>query len=323
LRDTGRGIDPELMPTIFDMFKQAEPAARACRPGWASAWRSCGQLVELHGGAHRGRVRPDATRARCFRVSLALAVSDMPDEDMEAAQPRAWLCRPAACWWSTTDQASVETLRRLLETEGMQVLQACERRTGAAPRAQKNGRRRPHRHRHAADGRHQLLAALRREQRANGVPVIAGDGPGCDGRCRTRARFGLHGAPCQAGVDQSPPRGPGRCVLPAGRPTDSSSQSMGAELLELALAAGAMATWEIDFETRAMSGSPQMRELMGVNDAHQLASVGSFEQCLYPDDLPLFREAMAAAAHGKELCCELRLRHSDGRIARVLDVRPG
>lgn len=95
-----------------------------------------------------------------------------------------------------------------------------------------------------------------------------------------------------------------------------TDQRMNTQMLDIALIEGAMAMWEIDFETRSMCGSAKLRELVA-NEEANLSTVSGFEQCLYPDDLPLFREALMAAAHGKELRCELRLRRNDGRIGRV------
>jgi PAS domain S-box-containing protein len=50
VRDTGRGISPELLPRVFDLFVQGEPGARA-QTGLGIGLALAKQIVELHGGS--------------------------------------------------------------------------------------------------------------------------------------------------------------------------------------------------------------------------------------------------------------------------------
>ena len=67
--DTGRGIDPVAMTTIFDLFARAASDVRGFGVGLAATRR----LVELHGGTIQARSE-GVGRGAQFRVSLPLAI---------------------------------------------------------------------------------------------------------------------------------------------------------------------------------------------------------------------------------------------------------
>jgi signal transduction histidine kinase/CheY-like chemotaxis protein len=81
--DTGHGIAPELLPFIFDRFRQADSSSTRAHGGLGLGLALVKHLVELHGGsvvAHSAGEGKGAT----FIVNLPLTIADIA----EAAAPR-------------------------------------------------------------------------------------------------------------------------------------------------------------------------------------------------------------------------------------------
>jgi CheY-like chemotaxis protein len=53
IRDNGRGIDPEMVPRVFDLFSQADQSVGRSREGLGIGLSLVKGLVELHGGSVR------------------------------------------------------------------------------------------------------------------------------------------------------------------------------------------------------------------------------------------------------------------------------
>jgi signal transduction histidine kinase len=68
--DTGAGIPTDLLPHVFERFRQAASTTRA--PGLGLGLAIVRQLVELHGGSVTAANRSDGSGAR-FTVVLPLA----------------------------------------------------------------------------------------------------------------------------------------------------------------------------------------------------------------------------------------------------------
>lgn len=69
--DTGKGIEPELLPYIFDRFRQAEDTSNETQTGLGLGLSIASHLVELHGGTI-GVESPGVGQGATFTVRLPL-----------------------------------------------------------------------------------------------------------------------------------------------------------------------------------------------------------------------------------------------------------
>jgi len=74
LRDTGIGIDPALLPRIFDMFVQIDPGSTRARSGLGIGLALTRRLVELHEGSIEARSE-GAGKGTTFIVRLPLVAA--------------------------------------------------------------------------------------------------------------------------------------------------------------------------------------------------------------------------------------------------------
>jgi PAS domain S-box-containing protein len=75
--DTGEGISPELLPHVFERFRQAERAGARAREGLGLGLSIVRHLVELHGGSVRAD-SPGPGRGATFTVRLPLMAVQVP-----------------------------------------------------------------------------------------------------------------------------------------------------------------------------------------------------------------------------------------------------
>ena len=124
VEDTGRGIAPDLLPFVFDRFRQGGVAMRRrADKGLGLGLAIVRQLVELHGGAVSAHSEGEGQGAR-FTVTLPLARGAVASEGQAA---------PGACPWSLEglrvlvvedERDSREFYRVALERCGAEVLAA-------------------------------------------------------------------------------------------------------------------------------------------------------------------------------------------------------
>jgi two-component system CheB/CheR fusion protein len=176
VRDTGRGIAPEALPHVFEMFRQADPASTRMLGGLGIGLAVVHTLVALHGGRVEAG-SPGVGQGSVFKVWLPLAAAPHA-ADAEGGVPSHPSLAQRRVLVVDDDPASVETMRRLLENEGMHVVQASSA-AEALAHAKKNrfdivvtDVAMPD-----MDG-HALVAALRRDKRNGGAPIVAVSGLG-------------------------------------------------------------------------------------------------------------------------------------------------
>jgi PAS domain S-box-containing protein len=85
VRDTGIGIEPEMLPRVFDMFTQVSRSRRQAQPGLGIGLTLVRNLVELHGGSVEAR-SAGLGKGSEFVVRLPVA-KFQPAAKATAAQP--------------------------------------------------------------------------------------------------------------------------------------------------------------------------------------------------------------------------------------------
>jgi PAS domain S-box-containing protein len=93
VRDTGAGIRPELLPVIFDRFKQGESGSTRNQGGLGIGLALVRHLVELHGGSVTAE-SPGEGQGSTFRVKLPL-VAALVQPTQERVHPTAGQPVPA------------------------------------------------------------------------------------------------------------------------------------------------------------------------------------------------------------------------------------
>jgi PAS domain S-box-containing protein len=125
VEDTGIGIDPALLPRVFDLFVQGSQALDRARGGLGLGLTLVKRLVELHGGKVDA-ASEGAGRGSCFTVRLPATARPAP------AVPGTRMPKPARRRIVIVEDHddSRTVLRHLLELEGHEVHAAADGATG-------------------------------------------------------------------------------------------------------------------------------------------------------------------------------------------------
>jgi len=82
--DTGRGISPEMLPRVFDLFAQAESGSSRAEGGLGIGLTLARRLAELHGGTVDA-ASDGPGRGSCFTVELPLADERQADPSRQGS----------------------------------------------------------------------------------------------------------------------------------------------------------------------------------------------------------------------------------------------
>jgi two-component system CheB/CheR fusion protein len=120
--DSGQGIDPEFLPYVFEIFRQADASSSRRHEGMGIGLALVKQLAELHGGS----VRAESAGIGCgatFAVSIPLYLAEAPASPAETSAPTAAL-KGKSILVVDDSRETIEMLTSLLTIEGAQVERA-------------------------------------------------------------------------------------------------------------------------------------------------------------------------------------------------------
>jgi CheY-like chemotaxis protein len=150
-RDSGAGIEPSVLPRIFNAFDQGEQTITRSSAGWDWGWRSPSALADLHGGT----IRAESEGKGCGRGSRSSCPRARPSNASSTRSSRSPARR------DDTPRSRILLVEDHLDTQ--RTLAAAAR----APRL----RRRHRRQRRRRDGRPSVARVARRA----GVDLIISD----------------------------------------------------------------------------------------------------------------------------------------------------
>src|SRR5262249_10353635 len=122
VEDTGQGIEPDFLPQVFEMFRQADAGSTRTHGGMGIGLALVRQLTELHGGVVTAPSEGVGRGAR-FVVRLPLYTATPFAVQEPVAPPERGLA--GTCILVVDDTPDTyDMLRVLLESEGAEVVTA-------------------------------------------------------------------------------------------------------------------------------------------------------------------------------------------------------
>jgi CheY-like chemotaxis protein len=85
VRDTGRGIAPDFLPQVFDLFRQADSSSARRQGGLGLGLALARQLVEMHGGAIKAD-SPGEGQGSIFTITLPARLGERITSEMQAVE---------------------------------------------------------------------------------------------------------------------------------------------------------------------------------------------------------------------------------------------
>src|SRR3954468_20026136 len=129
VRDSGEGIDPELLPHVFDSFWQADASTTRQQGGLGLGLAIVHQLVELHGGCVAA-ASPGKGQGAVFTVSLPLLKPREATKEPPLVTPPAGAAAPSPPLAGVRvlavedDESTLDALTELLSLQGADVAPA-------------------------------------------------------------------------------------------------------------------------------------------------------------------------------------------------------
>ncbi len=121
VRDTGIGIDPKLLPHLFDLFRQAESTLDRSHGGLGIGLTLVRSLVDMHGGKVEARSDGPGTGAE-FVVRLPILKAEPPASESDAATREIGAIPQFQILVVDDNVDAAEMLATLLELDGHRVL---------------------------------------------------------------------------------------------------------------------------------------------------------------------------------------------------------
>jgi CheY-like chemotaxis protein len=131
--DTGPGIDPELLPFIFDRFRQDDSSAARRHGGLGLGLAIARHIVELHGGTLVA-ANAGGEGGACFTIQLPVPAAHPPQDSAQRVHPEA----PAAAGTGASPHADrLRGVRVLViddDSDAQSLIRMVIEREGAATR---------------------------------------------------------------------------------------------------------------------------------------------------------------------------------------------